>query len=190
MRKIIFLDKDGVLNCEDGYVAGTIKRVKTNELDYEAFEPNSKALLNKLIEATGADIVISATMRSDGIDMMRKIWAHEGMSGRIIDVTPCFSNNHIEAYTFPRGCEIEYWYRKQGLWHINWSLDKQREYMEASNIANYIIIDDDSDMLYEQRNHFIHIKQSPENKSGFNERYYEEALSKLSSDIIKLNFKQ
>jgi hypothetical protein len=55
-------------------------------------------------------------------------------------------------------------------------------------VDNYIIIDDDSDMLYNQRNHFVHVLPSPRNKLGFNEKYYAQALDKLSKDVIALNY--
>ena len=58
--------------------------------------------------------------------------------------------------------------------------------MKESNIRNYIIIDDDSDMLYKQRNHFIHVLPSPRNKEGFNKAYYELALNKLNKNKIKI----
>lgn len=58
--------------------------------------------------------------------------------------------------------------------------------MKESNIRNYIIIDDDSDMLYKQRNHFIHVLPSPRNKEGFNKEYYDQALNKLKKNIIDL----
>jgi hypothetical protein len=60
--------------------------------------------------------------------------------------------------------------------------------MKESDLENYIIIDDDSDMLYGQRNHFVHVLPSPRNKDGFNEKYYKEALAKLSKSIIDLNY--
>ena len=60
--------------------------------------------------------------------------------------------------------------------------------MDKSGIENYIIIDDDSDMLYNQRNHFVHVLPSPRNRDGFNETYYRQALEKLGKTIIELNY--
>lgn len=52
-----------------------------------------------------------------------------------------------------------------------------------------VIVDlDDSDMLFNQRNHFINTLPSPRNKEGFNAHYYNLALNKLSKNIIDLNF--
>jgi hypothetical protein len=110
------------------------------------------------------------------------------MEGEIIGITPSFRGD-IEGYTIPRGCEIEYHLEKElGFHHINWDKDTQQEYMDKSNVDNYIIIDDDGDMLYSQRNHFVHVLPSPRNKEGFNEKYFEEALKKLSKTVIDLNY--
>ena len=142
--------------------------------------------MNKLIRETGAKIVISSTWRHSGIEFMRKVWEMEEMEGEIIGITPSLRNDAIHI---PRGMEIEY-YLKEDLKfnHINWDKETQRDYMTKSGGDNYIIIDDDSDMLYRQRNHFVHVLPSPRNKRGFNEKYYDQALDKLSKDVIDLNY--
>jgi hypothetical protein len=191
--KIIFLDIDGVLNCETGYKSGECNYVEWKWDDgtddhHQSFYSKSKELLNKLIDETGAKIVISSTWRSSGIEFMRKVWELEGMKGEIIGITPNFRGD-IDGYTIPRGCEIDYYVRNDlDFGHINWSKEKQQEYMDKSGVENYIIIDDDSDMLYNQRNHFVHILPSPRNRDGFNEKYYKEALGKLNKTIIDLNY--
>lgn len=192
MRKIIFLDIDGVLNCENGYKGGYCKYkdliVGSGKRDhYQQFYPPSKKLINKLIEETDAQVVISSTWRFSGIDFLRNVWKSEGMSGEIIDVTPSFINVDI-SYRIPRGCEIDQWLRESGLWTIKWSKEKLHEYMVESDIENYIIIDDDSDMLYNQKDHFVHVLPSPRNKEGFNQENYEQASSILSKNFIDLYY--
>ena len=110
--KIIFLDIDGVLNCEKAYRSGECNYVKWNwengtEDHHQSFCSWSKELLNKLIDETDAKIVISSTWRSSGIEFMRKVWELEGMHGEIIGITPNFRGD-INGYTIPRGCEIDY----------------------------------------------------------------------------------
>jgi hypothetical protein len=189
--KIIFLDIDGVLNCEEAYRSGECQYQEWVWEDgrkdhYQRFCSWSKDLLNKLIEKTEAKIVISSTWRHSGIEFMQKVWNMEEMKGEIIGITPSMRTKGIHI---PRGMEIKYFLEEDLKFsHINWDQDQQRESMKRSGVDNYIIIDDDSDMLYNQRNHFVHVLPSPRNKRGFNEEYYEEALKKLSSDIIKLNY--
>jgi len=191
--KIIFLDIDGVLNSEKAYRNGECNYVKWNwengtEDHHQSFCSWSKELLNKLIDETDAKIVISSTWRSSGIEFMRKVWELEGMHGEIIGITPNFRGD-INGYNIPRGCEIAHYLEHDLKFnHINWDKDTQQQYMDRSGIENYIIIDDDSDMLYGQRNHFVHVLPSPRNKEGFNQKYYKEALAKLSKSVIDLNY--
>jgi len=60
--------------------------------------------------------------------------------------------------------------------------------MDKSGLESYIILDDDSDMLYKQRNHFVHVLSSPRNTEGFNEHYYQKAKLMLDKNIIELNY--
>ena len=190
--KVIFLDIDGVLNCERAYVNGHCKYVEWEWPDgtkdhHQSFAPWCKEYLNELIDLTGAKIVISSTWRHSGIDFMRKVWGIEGMKGEIIGTTPHIRD--FEGYTIPRGCEIDYYLKKELKFsHINWDRDIQKEYMEKSGIENYIIIDDDSDMLYGQRNHFVHVLPSPRNKDGFNQEYFTKALRMLTQTVVDLNY--
>lgn len=189
--KIIFLDIDGVLNCESAYRAGECQYVEWIWEDgrkdhYQRFCVRSKELLNKLIDETGAKIVISSTWRHSGIEFMRKVWEMEEMHGEIIGITPSLRSDKL---TLPRGLEIEYYLKNDlGFNHINWDKDIQQEYMAKSGVENYIIIDDDSDMLYTQRHNFVHVLPSPRNKDGFNETYYQEANNKLNKTVIDLNY--
>jgi len=184
MRRVIFLDIDGVLNHQRGHEDGECS-YDCNE-GYQKFSTTSKGLLNQLIEKTNAEIVISSTWRCDGLERMKEIWKLEDMAGEITGITPHFSINGYGSA--PRGCEIESYLKNQGFRHINYSEEKQREYMDKSNIANYIILDDDSDMLFCQRNHFINTLPPPRNYSGFNQKFYEQALVVLLSDIVSLNY--
>jgi hypothetical protein len=179
------LDIDGVLNHQEAYQNKECSFDFNNK--YQKFAPKSKELLNQLIEKTGAKLVISSTWRSDGIERMQEIFELEGVVGDIVGLTPHYS---IPGYgSAPRGLEIESYLKSKKFWHINWSKDEQRKYMDASGIENYIILDDDSDMLYGQRNHFINVLPAPRNLSGFNEHYYAQSLETLSSNIIDLNYK-
>lgn len=182
--KVIFLDIDGVLNCQTAYENGYCEYIEKNDISYPQFYPPSKSFLNKLIEETGAKIVISSTWRHSGLDFMRKVWDGEGMSGEIIDITPTL---RIHELSLPRGLEIDVWLEKHGFSHIFWSEEGQLEYIKKSGIENYLIIDDDSDMLYNQKDHFVHVLPSPRNMDGFKEKHYRKGLEILSKNIIELH---
>jgi hypothetical protein len=189
--KVIFLDIDGVLNCENAYKNGECQYQEWIWEDgrkdhYQRFCVRSKELLNKLIDETGAKIVISSSWRISGIDFMKKVWELEEMHGEIIGITPLMRTQGIHI---PRGLEIKYYLENDLKFrHVNWSEEEQQKYINDSGVETYIIIDDDSDMLYGQKNHFVHVLPSPRNKEGFNQKYYNEALTKLNKTVIDLNY--
>lgn len=132
--KIIFLDIDGVLNPIH-YMKAIRKMWETDpEIkscdEYGAlfFYHNCNAL-KKIIDTTGAKIVISSSWRRSGESIMKELWQHRNLPGEIIGITP--------ETNFIRGEEIKQW-------------------IETNNFTgNYAIIDDDSDMLEEQQPNFI-----------------------------------
>lgn len=133
MNKIIFLDIDGVLNvyCEDKDEYGCTF--------HKHFEDN----LKWIIDQTSAKIVISSSWRMDGLQSMQKMWKKRKIAGDIIDITPTSNdvvNLGICKYydQVKRGHEIQLW------------IDKHN-----NNINNYVIIDDDNDMLPSQINNFV-----------------------------------
>lgn len=194
--KIIFLDIDGVLNCENGYKH---KWCTKNDTYGDLFFPPSASLLNDLISETRAKIVISSTWRMSGLKQMQRMWKDRKMAGEVIDITPSIWNINNKKYLhngkskpinydIPRGVEIDIWLEWKGFKHINWCSEKQYEYMDKSGIENYIIIDDDSDMLLKQSEHFVHVKQSPKNKNGFHLTNYYRALRILRKNVVDLNY--
>lgn len=142
IRKIIFLDIDGVLN---NYYHGTKdwvgwKQGKHAERGY-SMDPNNVKWLNRIIKLTGALVVCSSTWRSD-MKNVRDTLKKNGFKGNVIDRTPYLENRDD---TF-RGNEIYKW------------LDtfKKRKYTYDTKIP-YIILDDDSDMLLWQKDHYIRV---------------------------------
>jgi len=126
--KLIFLDIDGVLNSHDffykrhettGKMQGGCRR--------ESIDPDALRRLERIINETGAKIVISSSWRigreTVEIKELLRIAGFKHWQ-EIIDRTPSTS-----SLTERRGEEIRMW------------LDKNPE-----NIGNFIILDDDSDM--------------------------------------------
>lgn len=180
MQNLIFLDIDGVMNCPDQY-------------KYEGihgpceFYSKAKVLMNKLIFITGAKVVISSTWRADGLRAMQDLWRSEGMWGEVVGITPhlYYGVGDVHHHT-PRGVEIDEYLRTMGYIHINWSKREQQSYCDTANLHNYVIIDDDSDFTYNQRNHFIHIK-TYEGTDGFNQFHMNQAIGILAKTITELN---
>jgi hypothetical protein len=74
------------------------------------------------------------------------------------------------------------------LWIIayvfNISIDKQEEYIEKALVKNYIILDDDCDMLFYQKEHFIKTSQY----KGLTESDTKTAINILNSKITDLYY--
>lgn len=139
--KIIFLDIDGVLNHEWFYKERFRKRYEEGAIGhpYSEIDPESVQNLNQLILNTGAKVVLSSTWRHSGLDYCLDVLKFHGFEGEIIDVTPDLRSNDCL-----RGNEI-----------LRWMKDNKDLIGEYYNFTEYVILDDDSDMLYWQRNNFI-----------------------------------
>ena len=146
MSKIIFLDIDGVLNTErqhDRCVEAGLAYV--DNFGY-AFDPVSVANLKRIVDETGADIVISSSWKFWGLSTMQKLWASRELPGKIIDVTPNNVSDEmllsvdLDLMDLPagKGSEIKEWLETKG-----------------QQVTHYAILDDLPDMLPEQQSHFV-----------------------------------
>lgn len=137
---IIFLDIDGVLNCQLFYT----EQGKNNGGTYceNQICKERVSWLNALCLDVDAKVVISSTWRlGRTVDELKSIFLEVGGTFEIIDKTP-----NLRHEGCVRGNEIYHW------------VEKNRELlgvMSASDFHTYVIIDDDSDMLLWQREHFF-----------------------------------
>jgi len=160
---IIFLDVDGVLNCEVFYKARyehltrfsniplykvvkkhlrkLLKSKEIDRLDYYKGEmcPDRMSWLNSLCEETNSAVVLSASMRSQwSVEELQKIFNYCGATFTIIDKT---------AYTgYERGTEISKWLHENCMEWFG---------VNYYDFYRYAIIDDDSDMLLNQQFNFF-----------------------------------
>ena len=93
MRRIIFLDFDGVLNTE--YYQGLLQfQGKQWQDQYGAFfDPKAVRQLKRIIDATGADIVVESSWKYLGLEAMQELWRVRNLPGRVIDITPSLTDN-------------------------------------------------------------------------------------------------
>jgi hypothetical protein len=152
--KLIFIDVDGVLNSQQWYTSDIYKNLKAENIevyDEHQFCHWNVALLNKLTDETGAKLVVSSSWRkSRTVEQLKDLFKRVGITGEIIGKTPylsfgCTEEEYKEyAYSVPRGCEIKAW------------LEKNKGILgEKMELVKYVILDDDSDMLYWQRNKYL-----------------------------------
>lgn len=135
---IIFLDIDGVLNCELYFQkersAGIIKH------PLSSLCPERIGWLNQLCKDTAAKVVLSSTWRYSGLEYCRQVLKEAGADFEIIDITP-----NLRSESCLRGNEILLWMKS------NIEIIGCNHY----DFHSYVIIDDDSDMLYWQKDNFF-----------------------------------
>lgn len=131
--KYIFLDIDGVLNSEEWYHFYWENDLKYTEIDYD-LDFRAIALVNKLIELTNAEIVLSSSWRFTFNNSVERLYR----SGLKYKITKKIN-----------GCEFGVNSPKRG--------DLIQKFLTTHKCDNYVIIDDDKDMLETQINNFVYI---------------------------------
>lgn len=142
--KVIFLDIDGVLNSQIFYTERNQEKREKNSPFGANIDERCVGYLNQLIADTGAKVVISSTWRIDGLEYCKSHLEAKGFKGEIIGITP-----HLRHLGGFRGNEIHQW------------ISENAEMLCGSRVngdyKEYVIFDDDSDMLYWQRNNYIQV---------------------------------
>ena len=144
MRKVIFLDIDGVINTKEWHSKMT-KDTPKDEYGY-AFNPEAVVNLAHIIKETDAVIVISSSWKFYGVPKLRQMWKIRNLPGTILDITPntvsdeMLLNANLDEMELGvcRGNEIKEWLSKH-----------------KGEVSNYVIIDDFDDLLPEQEDHAV-----------------------------------
>lgn len=132
--RLIFLDIDGVLNHP--LMTDPIKKY------YGQVSARCVELLNQLTDETSAQLVISSTWRKDSPNLptIEERLKELGVTGEIIGSTPVLTQRAVF-----RGNEI-----------YHWMLDHKEICGTYPNLfRDYVILDDDSDMLLWQKDNFV-----------------------------------
>ena len=193
--KVIFLDFDGVINSQTWMIArkDSVEQFTIYEqYPFYEIDPEAVKLLNHIIKETGAMVVVSSTWRNGrSIEELKTILEKVGFVGTIIDKTPSFGppmqygeESERLHYRTPRGCEIDAWLSSKSFRRINWSSERFLQRLERSEVKNYVILDDDSDMLYKQREHFVQTTW----QNGLTVELAEKAIEILNTPIEKLYY--
>lgn len=137
--KVIFLDIDGVLNTS-GHISWRFKQPKERRTSSDDWCPIACSNLNAIGEVVPGEvgIVLSSTWRlGRNIIDLRQLLTKNNIKLPFYGVTPALGfDPHKEKPI--RGMEIKQW------------LDR------PLRVDRYVIIDDDTDMLPEQLDNFVH----------------------------------
>lgn len=149
MKKIIFLDIDGVLATPEYLKDGLW-----------ALNPEKQKLLGEIIAQTDAKIVLSSSWRYATLEQTKEHMEQEGFlfNDVLIGVT-------IRAYQYlergtgvhlsiPRGVEIKQWVDT----NIHSDNGKNWERKKLGKDYTYVILDDEGDMLLEHKDNFVKTK--------------------------------
>ena len=184
--KIIFLDVDGVIN--------------TTKYHFTKFDEVCLENLQYIIDNTKAKIVISSSWRDEDFTRMKNNFLEHGFTeslwNEIIDITVRGYRYVVKGSNLPivRGNEIKQWIDTKLIypWHSNPELNKQYQTLNEdgsfkimnSNKLNvdfsYVILDDDTDMLYDQKDNFIHT----ECINGLTKELADKAIKILNYEIV------
>lgn len=158
--KIIFLDIDGVLNS-DSILSEYIPEI---DGEYYPYQPHLVDNLNMILKRTDAKIVVSSTWRlGESVERLQYLLTHMGVKGEVIGKTDSYNDKFVV-----RGNEI-----------LKWIQDNQNLLgCHHYDFYDYVILDDDSDMLYGQRNNFVHIQ----GEEGLTKEYAEQAIEILGEE--------
>lgn len=158
MRKIIFLDFDGVMDT--AYYDHFCMANGLPECDEYGcvFDPECIKALGRIIDATGASIVVSSTWKDFmTMEQILEMWKVRQLPGDVIDVTPTISRH--------RGDEIDAWLDAYG------------------KPCEYVILDDMpfSEFNFCHSNHFVQVNPY----DGLNADLADRAIAILNSDNIE-----
>lgn len=107
--KLLFLDIDGVFLNSDPFLNDLDPRLFSDPVNN--IDPRLVALLNKVIETTGAKVVLSSAWRLDSVVGFNETvgWLkHHGFTGEVIDHTPDLSHLGLR-FRKERAKEIHAW---------------------------------------------------------------------------------
>lgn len=161
--KLLFLDIDGVISTRSCW-----GRAKDNQWGSYMFDPKCVAVLNFILQETGAEIILSSDWRNHNtLQEMREIFAHNFVMKGPIGFTPScktYSGGNLEA---GRSDEINLWLKTHA-WKndIKWvaidDLDMSHKHDEMGNIISGV-------------EHFVHCPNDQEGikRQGVKEKILE-----------------
>jgi len=138
MKRIIFLDIDGVMASLDFLCNSYHDGVRRDEMPGHGYmDPDKVKLLNRL-KGDGVEILISSSWGTTAIEPLKELGCEIPIIGTI---------NHYWQDWICRGSEIDE--------YLVENFGSSTKWGDTPHDVEYVIFDDDADMLLGQVNHFI-----------------------------------
>ena len=128
MARFVFTEINGVLIPE----ASKFTAILLNE-EVRAFKPSVTAL-NRIIDATHAQLVVASSWRAMGIGLLQDKFKQIGITAKIADVTPGDAHKDVALHHFLKGAP-EWGYSKVESFVV---LDNEQVY--SADIAPFLIL--------------------------------------------------
>lgn len=167
MNKIIFLDFDGVLNTEYYQELLQFQGKPWQDVHGAYFDPNAVKQLERIIDATDADIVVESSWKYLGLDAMKELWKVRNLPERIIDITPSTTSDeyllNVDLDDFSnkmhhcKGLEISSWLSEKGLSNTRYVIIDDEYVVLESQLSNFILANPYEGITEEQANKAISI---------------------------------
>ena len=157
--KVIFLDIDGVLVTNTQVFSGL--KGRDSESGMHFFDEKCVERLNRLIQKTDAQLVLSSTWRINGLEKFNSHARKQNLIRLPIDMTPYLDHKIENSNIYsgvPRGREIKAWLK------------------DNKGVDKFVILDDSSDME-DLINKLVHIKNGME--GGLQDIHVDEAMQFL-----------
>lgn len=152
MKRVIFLDIDGVLCTMRSHW------VYSNASFMRHLDPVAVRMVARLCHQTDSQLVLSSTWRGQFSEAAMSMFL---MQTGFQDFPPWHSDWKTPSLNRPRGYEIAEW-------------------LKINPVDNYVILDDDSDMLDHQLSHFV----KTDTYNGFLWEHYQRALKIFGVDLL------
>ena len=148
MKKVLFLDFDGVLNTEKYQTMLRVEGYPRWDDFGQLFDPEAVENLKMVLDAVpGVLLVINSSWKLEGLDRMKELWRVRCLPGKIHSCTPDYvpdlMNIDLENYDniamlAGKGNEVKQWIEEN-----------------APEGCQYVIFDDMPDFLPEQEEHLV-----------------------------------
>ncbi len=125
--KLVFLDFDGVLNSSE-FAAHQYRNNESaqDRMGLDLFDPKAVECMNRIVDATGAKIVVTSSWRYLGLAKLQKLWKERGLHGVIVGMTSLHVVDELilekgiewlerETYGSPRSVEIAHWLKSYNI---------------------------------------------------------------------------